>query len=702
MINRIVSGIVGRWMNRREKIAVKATDTLSIRQKNEEYEHLEFVIANMDMLAQLQAQSGVQMIPEDMAPKTKDELDLWASENQRLPEEILFETGINDSLSANGLFQSVKEQLLWDSATTGFVGTYTYMDSEGVVHEERVLPENAVYSYSTYNDFRDTSWRGRIVSPKISEIRKKYGVEFGGIVTEEQLFELAQQSKEYQVQDKITWLDQWNASFFRPYDEWNVDVLEVEFKSLDCEHYTQVTTKKNKSTILKKGAPTKKADNEEVIEDTNWNIYRGVYAKDANMLLEWKLKDNMIRPQDPKEIGNAEFSYSFYMYQNYNMRNVAIPEKIEEATNQMILALLKMQQVIAKMRPTGAAINADALREVDFGLGDQNKIIDPKKLYDQTGDIYYNGRDAEGNPIPAPISELKNSGFIDQMNGLIAIYQFHYQVLKDQLGEDPNLISSALQPRVTAGNVNTAQDVAANATDYMYSAYTEVISQTATKISCLLHKSVTYGARAYRNLLKQEDVENRIFGTAISMLPSDQEIMILDNKMNQAIASNPDLVMYLDTFKILRIARENVKLAEEYFRLSMKKMLESKIQQTQQNTQATIEGQIKSAQEAERSKQDTERLKGEIEIEGKRLTAEGQNKNAVITMIAELYKNGIPIPKEIQPLATSVINNIMLPLVAQTEGQMEQVEQTAVQEDIQAAEQQETMQPTPEPQMQTI
>ena len=61
----------------------------------------------------------------------------------------------------------------------------------------------------------------------------------------------------------------------------------------------------------------------------------------------------MIRPQDPKEIGNAEFSYSFYMPQNYAMRNLAIPEKIEAAVDGMILALLKMQQVVARMRPTG-------------------------------------------------------------------------------------------------------------------------------------------------------------------------------------------------------------------------------------------------------------------------------------------------------------------------------------------------------------
>ena len=79
-------------------------------------------------------------------------------------------------------------------------------------------------------------------------------------------------------------------------------------------------------------------------------------------MLSWNIKKNMVRPQDPKELGDAEFSYSFYMYNQYDMRNLAIPEKIEEPVEQMILARLKIQQLVAKMKPAGAAINVDAMQ----------------------------------------------------------------------------------------------------------------------------------------------------------------------------------------------------------------------------------------------------------------------------------------------------------------------------------------------------
>lgn len=60
---------------------------------------------------------------------------------------------------------------------------------------------------------------------------------------------------------------------------------------------------------------------------------------------------------------------------------------------------MKMQQVVAKMRPTGSAINWDAIQNIDYGTGDNNKNVDFKTLFDQTGDMYYRGYDAEGSQL---------------------------------------------------------------------------------------------------------------------------------------------------------------------------------------------------------------------------------------------------------------------------------------------------------------
>lgn len=670
IVNTIISGEVGRWMSQNEKVTVTATDSLSQKQKEDEYAQIEFIIDNKQKLQQLQDASGVQMIPQnDSIPADKEELLLWKSQFQRLPEEIEYEMGINDVLSSNGWFDALKEKMLWDSACTGLVGTYTWMDAEGVIHVEWLKPENCFYSYTNYDDFRDTTWRGYMRTRTISELRKMYGKEFHpenpNALTEEQLFKIAQTCKEYQLYDNITWITEWNVTFLRPYDEWNAYVLEFEWKTVDTESYTIVTTKENKSTIIKKGKPNKKKDNETIIDDSRINIYRGAYLRDNQIMLEWGLKKNMIRPQDPKELGNAEFSYSFYMVQNYDMTCLGIPEKIQEPVDQMIVARLKMQQLVAKMRPVGAAVNWDALQNIDYGLGEGNKAIDVKKLYDQTGDLYWRNKDAEGNPIPVPIQELQNSGFLNQLQGLIMLYDKHYQILKDELGEDPNLLSQAVQPRVAAQNVQASQQLQEFATGQYYRAYVRCMEDTAKKVSCLMKDSVEAGAEVYRHIVKADNVQNRIFNTKIKLLPTEVEVQQFDAMLQNAIMSTPELAIFLNQFQAIQMAKEDVKLAWTYYNQCMKKMLLWQQQTAQQNQQQTIQGQIQSAQAAEQAKQQTMQMEMQLKNNNYQAESKGRKEEIMLQGFFGIYQKGITVPPELKAVEQEMIKNVAIPVFAE-------------------------------------
>lgn len=714
IMNRVVSGLVGRWMQRGEKIQVTAMDDLSQKDKQKEYENFEFLIFNRKQLEQLQAESGVQLLPEDQEiPADKDELNFWQAQFQRLPEEILYEMGCNEVLSSNGWYDVLKELGLHDCAETGLIGTYTYMDEEGVIHTPRVKPEDAIYSASDYPDFRDASWLGEVPSLKISELRRNWGKEFHPenplALTEEQLFKIAQTAKEYKTVTNLVWNEMFYSVYLRPYDEWNVRCMKFEVKTVDSEPYTITTTKSTGTTYAQKGYPTtasgkrkeKPSDNQKVMDDTYWNIYRGVYLPDNDTLLEWGIKKNMIRPQDPKEIGNAEFSYSFYMYQNWQMRNMAIPEKIEAAVDQMILACLKIQQDIALAIPPGWVIDETALQNIDYGLGDDdNKGVDHAKLLFQTGKLFYRGLDAEGNRVPVPIQEIPNTGFFQHVEAFIRTYQFWYQTLKDELGEDPNLISSALQPRVTTGNVDVAQQAAEYATDYIYNAYAECMKMTSRKISCLLKDSVKYGSKAYRNILKQEDIGDRIFTTDIKMLPTGQQVADFDAIMNQAMNTTPELALFINPFQLRRIAQEDVKMAEDLFRRGQKKMLIHQQQTAEQNQQATIQGQVQSAQASEQGKQQTEQLKGDIDIQKVKIQEDSANKNATLAMVTSLLSKGEAIPPYLQPLVNTVVENIMIPLAAQNEDEKQAIIQKMRQAQQQSPEEEQQEQGVQQEEMQ--
>jgi len=675
--NTIVARLVGSWMSRNEKVTVTATDGASAMLKKNAADEAEFIYQNKEILAQLQQESGIPIIPQDQfIAEDKDELDRWISEFNHLPEEIQYSIGCNNVLEANGWNDVLKQRLLHDSAEVGLVCTYTFMDEEGEVHVQWIRPENAIYSYSDFPDFRDTTYRGHILSMKVSEIRARYSIAAGGILTEEDIFRLAQSSKEYQLTDKIKWMQDWNVSWLRPYDEWNIDLVQFEIRTLDSDGYTVTKTKKNGSTIIKKGKPEKLDENQQYLEEKKWNIYEGVYCPVTQTMIKWGIKKNMIRPQDPKELGNAEFSYSFYMYDPYDMRNVAVPEKIEEPIEQMILARLKIQQMVAKMVPAGASIDVDALQELDLGLGDSVKPLEVQKIWEQTGKLYYRGRDAEGNRIPVPITELANTGFAPQLQALIQLYQFHYQVLKDELGEDPNLMNQAAQPRVAASNIAASQQLANNATEYMYDAYIYVMEETCKKIACLLNKSVTYGAKKYRDILKQEDVKDRNFVATVRMMPQAQEIANLQIMMNNAMASNPQLVMYLDPFKVMRIAKENVDLGELYFRQAQKRYIKTEQENAQNNSQQNAEAQQASIQA---------KMQADTIIDGKRAMA--REKEIILQGVFDLAKANIPVPAELQQLVADTLQNVNVPIEVQNEEQQQALEQQAQQQQQQQMEQ---------------
>lgn len=177
IVNTIIARLVGRWMQKREKASVTAVDPISIKKKKEQVDEAEFLLYNKDMMLELQQQSGVQMVAEDaFVPDDKDDLDLWAKEELRLPEEILYEKGINGVLDECGwgAMGVNTRKIKHDAAQVGLIGCETFADKDGKVHVNYCKPENMFYSYSDYADFRDSDIKGEIVSYKISDLRDMY------------------------------------------------------------------------------------------------------------------------------------------------------------------------------------------------------------------------------------------------------------------------------------------------------------------------------------------------------------------------------------------------------------------------------------------------------------------------------------------------------------------------------------------------
>jgi len=185
-----------------------------------------------------------------------------------------------------------------------------------------------------------------------------------------------------------------------------------------------------------------------------------------------------------------------------------------------------------------------------------------------------------------------------------------------------------------AGNVQASQETAANATDYYYSAYINCLNDTAKKVSCLLKDSVVYGANVYRQVFGEKSIDNRIFSTRIQMMPDAIDLQKFEMMMQNALNNTPELALFVDPFQMMRIAKEDTKLAETLFRKAQKKMIQHQQQTAQQNQEATFKAQVESARTGEEEKRKTKELEGKVDLEKVRMEGETSGKTATLTLVA--------------------------------------------------------------------
>jgi hypothetical protein len=234
-----------------------------------------------------------------------------------------------------------------------------------------------------------------------------------------------------------------------------------------------------------------------------------------------------------------------------------------------------------------------------------------------------------------------------------------------------------LQPRVTGQNVEASQVTAEYATDYIYRAYAECMKMTARKVSCLLKDSVNYGGKAYRNIVKAEDIGKRIFSTDIRFLPTQMQIQRFEAMMNQAIAASPELISFLDPFQLVRVAQEDVKLAELLFRQAQKKLILHQQQTAQQNQEATFQAQVESGRVAEEEKRKTKELEADADIRKAQMTGQAQNQTSVLngafSLLQKSIETGAQIPAQYMPLINAVMENVALSAVIDTKERQDAV-----------------------------
>jgi hypothetical protein len=654
--------ICQRFMERDEHASAEAVDPVSINKKDYSKKEAEYRMENKDLINNVQQQAGVPVEdPSAYVPDDKDDLEFHFGYEYQLPEEIRFEKGIDWVLMDNDWSPVRKRKTIENLMEAGLAGARTYIDVNGLIKVRECKPENLFYSWSEQNDFRDLTYCGELYKMKVPEYRARFAKDyikaFGEAAAEQNLFDdikkAASDSPGYN--SLLTWNSDWNNAMFRPYDDWEIEVMDFEFKTVDNDYYTAKTNSYGKLIAVDKKdkKPKEVSDNKEVVVKQVNNIYRGYYVRRLGKLFCWELMQNMIRPQS--NLSDVYFSFCLYMPKNRKMNNRTMCERMETSINNMTLALLKIQVLMAKLRPPGIAVDINGLNDLDLGLGGgQITPLELMKVYDQTGNVWYRSFKEDGETRQQmPITELPNGASIAQFQQLIAVYNFNLERLRQDVGTNEYTEGQAVNPKLGLGVMDNQVAASNRANEFIYEGYLSIMQNVCRNIAILLWDNVMFGGQAYRHIVGDEALDDKRFDVNVEMLPDEQQQQRVDAQVQAALTAG--LIDFQDAFKINNI--RNIKLKELYLSRAQKKKRQQTNEDNQANIQATSQAQQASAAATSQAKQQELQL----EYQGKMAVMTTTNKGAsdlslqnwVQEMLTLSFEQNRPLPPNIQDIVNS-------------------------------------------------
>lgn len=682
IMNKYIQQIMDLFMSIDEDPIATAIDKRSNRKKIREKQQAEFRMRHAQEIAQIQQASGVPLEdPQKFTPKDKDELELYFSLEYKLPEEALVEILIKNIFDENKLSET-KRLVLRDLIICGLGVTRSYKDTNGQICHVRIRPEDFFYSYCEYPDFRDAAFMGEVVNMKVTDFRRK----FAGKYTENQIFEMAMQYGQAIRKENLSWIADYNYMYYRPYDDWTLPCIRFEVKT-DSSFFVKKKTTRSGTPVVdfSKDRPERVGYNTTIDEKNLDQVYVGWWLRGSSEMLEWGVSDYDIRP--PDNLSQQFFTYNPYLYDGFEMRNVAIPERIRPSVFQMILAHLRIQQLMAKMRPAGVIYDIHGLNNIDMGDGHTLTPLRMQAYFQQTGDYYWDsvGEDGETRMVP-PVQAAPNNEAISQMQSLIEIYNFYLERLQADLGTNPVAAGQGVNPRMGLGVLKQQLRSASSSVSNIYDAWLNIADQMATKTGIMAWDDIVYDIGVYKKFIDPtEKIDTTTyFCFKMEMLPDDAEREYVEQMVQTALSAG--IIDFEQAFKVRNISERNTKLASLYLGRMSKAAREAQQQQAMQQMQMNQQVQAASLEAKAQGDMAVQQAKSAGKIIEQQ--ADSQNKKEQLLQqfvqqaLLDAQKTGVPIDPYTKHILEQYFGN-NLPALAAPEAPAAPMGQSGAQEGAQ-------------------
>ena len=621
IIPKFVDVIVGSMTNQDYKISCTAIDPLSTQKRKDDKLDLLVQMMTKDFTEELSDITGIPLGPQSDTPENKEELELYMELNYKQATEIAMEQGIELAFNIND-FKEVSRRIIRDLVVVGTSACKTYLDSDGI-NIKYVDPEYFVTSYSSRPDYKDMIHAGEILKITLQDLKRMAGDEF----SEEDYRQIAEAylgknnnpSKLSKASYYVDGMEMYD------YDKYLIDIMDAEFKTVSGLHFEKKDTKYGTSTVNKKKKgykePKKSKFKREQIRPEFEVWYTGKYVIGTDHIFDYKQKENMLRPKS--NLTRSVSSYNVYTPNMYNMNNKSLVERMMPFADQIQLIHLKMQQLIAKTRPKGMAIELGSIEGVTKGDGNTFTPLEIQDVYEQTGNLYFRTLDDGGAATgsPRPVQEL-SGGIGGALQELILSYRYNVERLREVTGVNEVREGSAPNKESLVGVQKMALLASNNATRYINDAYVNIMERTAFCASLALQDLVNYkGAyKGYIDALGEttlkvvdigKDVTLHEFGIKVQALPDEEEKAMLEQNIQQSLAQKE--LRLEDAIMIRNIG--NIKLANQLLILRRKKYAQEQSEKAQREMMMNSQVQQESAMAAAESQAQIEQMKQQAEAQ---------------------------------------------------------------------------------------
>jgi len=642
IIPKFVDIVVNGMSDRLFKVKAYAEDALSAEKRNEFQEMIEGEVLAKPLFQQIDNDFGINVFQtnEEELPESDEEMELFMNMKYKPAIEIAQEEAI-DTLMAENHYNDIRSRVDYDLTTIGIgITKHEFLPGSGV-KLDYVDPANVVYSYTEDPYFKDCFYWGEIKTVPMTEL-----IKIDPDLTNEDLNQIAKYSQ--------SWYNYFNTAQFYENSMFYRDTATLMYFNYKTTHSFVYKRKKladgSYKTVEKDDQfnPPQEMMEEGKFEKVTKRIdvwYDGVMVMGTNIVLQWKLAENMVRPKSSNQY--AMPNYVAAAPRMYKGSLESLVRRMIPFADLIQMTHLKIQQVVSRVVPDGVFIDADGLNEVDLGTGNAYNPEDALRLYFQTGSVVGRSytQDGEFNNARVPIQQLTSNSGASKMQMLIANYNHYLDMIRAVTGlneardgstPDPNSLVGV--QKLAALNSNTATRHVLQGSLYITRTIAECLSiRTADILEYADFKDEFAMQIGKYNLKILEDIKHLYlydFGIFIEMAPDEEQKAMLEQNIQMAL-SQKDINLE-DAIDIREIS--NLKMANQLLKLKRKKKQEAEQQQRQQEQQMQAQMQM----QAQQAKSQGEMQKIQMESQAKI-----QYRQADVAFEIEKLKNEAQLKREL-------------------------------------------------------